>query len=142
MKVLKLRLVASAMTALSALALALLVIGTTLTDTARAAPLKPRLDGMRHFFTALSKTVVGQRLGERLQSGQRSELTCDVCKIVTGILDVLFLQNATDKDIVDVATALCIDFDIEDRNVCTLVIKEFEVSRRVYKIECIYTNWF
>ena len=120
------------MTTLPALALAVLIFGTTLTDTARAAPLKPQLEGTRRFFTILSETAFGQRLGERLQSGQQSRLTCDVCKIVTGILDVLFLQNATDKDIVDVVTNLCIDFDIEDRNVCMLVIKEFQVRQIIY----------
>ena len=59
--------------------------------------------------------------------GGGSGLTCDACKIIVDTLDTMFMENRTWDDIVAVATEICIELKIEDRNVCTLVVKEFEV---------------
>ena len=56
-----------------------------------------------------------------------SGLTCEACKILVDTLDTMFMENKTSDDIVDVITELCVDLQIEDRNVCTLGVREFKV---------------
>lgn len=57
-----------------------------------------------------------------------ADLECESCKVIVGILQQLLLQNATESEIVDIITKICIDLKIEDRNVCTLVVPEFKVK--------------
>ena len=61
-----------------------------------------------------------------------ADLECESCKIIVGILQELMLQNASENEIVDVITRICIDLKIEDNNVCTLVVPEFKVYMFVY----------
>ena len=62
--------------------------------------------------------------------GEGSVLTCDLCKTIADILQDMFAQNKTEDEVADVATKICIDFHIQDRNVCTLVIPEFKVQQQ------------
>ena len=56
---------------------------------------------------------------------------CTTCKIITTVLQDLFLKNATEDEIVAIITAFCIDLKIEDELVCTAVVIEFKVIRLV-----------
>ena len=79
-----------------------------------------------HDVPATRKAIdlAARRLGEL--SG-RSGLTCEACKIIVDTLDTLFAENRSTDEIVAISTDICIDLHIEDRNVCTLVVKEFQV---------------
>lgn len=57
-----------------------------------------------------------------------ADLECETCKIVVVILQQLLLQNSTEDEIVDIITKVCIDFKIEDKNVCTQIVLEFKVE--------------
>lgn len=57
-----------------------------------------------------------------------SKLSCDACKAGVGILDRLYSQH--EDKFVSAVTTFCIDYKIEDRNVCKLVVQEFKVSSR------------
>ena len=92
-------------------------------STANASPLKPDLVATRRLVD-----LTAQRLKQTNQYGSPSSgLTCEACKLIVDTLDVLFMENKTQDDIVDVITTICIDLKIQDRNVCTLVVKEFQV---------------
>ena len=54
-------------------------------------------------------------------------LECESCKILMGVLQGLMLQNASEDEIVNVVTKVCIELKIEDENVCNLVVLEFKV---------------
>ena len=69
------------------------------------------------------------RTTEEEGGGGVSGLTCDACKVIVDTLDTLYMENRTRDDIVAAITELCIELQIEDRNVCTLAIKEFEVMQ-------------
>ena len=74
--------------------------------------------------------LTAQRLGQIRQqsvSASGSGLECDACRIIVDAIDTLFSENKTTEDIVAVITDICIELQIEDRNVCTLVVKEFQV---------------
>lgn len=88
--------------------------------TANALPLKPDLVATRRLVD-----LTAQRLNQ--YGSPSSGLTCEACKLIVDTLDVLFMENKTQDDIVDVITTICIDLNIQDRNVCTLVVKEFQV---------------
>ena len=109
-------------TTLSGVTLAVLLLCTSLTGPAGAAPLKPRLEATKQLLSAVSE-----------KAGRQSGLTCDLCKAAAGVLDELFLRNSTQDEIVKVITYICITFDIEDTNVCTLVVKEFQVRPAVHR---------
>ena len=65
--------------------------------------------------------------GSRLRTP--ADLECEVCKIMVDALQHLLLSNSTEDEVVDVITKLCIDLQIQDQNVCTLVVREFKVER-------------
>ena len=73
------------------------------------------------------RVATAQRVRERLGGSWGSGLTCEACKILVDTLDTMFMENKTSDDIVDVITELCVDLQIEDRNVCTLGVREFKV---------------
>lgn len=101
---------------------------------ANASPLKPGLVATRRLVD-----LTAQRLRQTVQYGPPSlGVTCEACKLIVDTLDVLFMENKTQDDIVDVITTICIDLKIEDRNVCTLVVKEFQVSILLFEIIISY----
>jgi len=101
----------------AALFAALMVLSGFRTEGAPAAKsLETLVEGLEH-------------LRLKVQGGILSGLTCDVCKAVVDIIDELYSQSKTEDEIVSVLTTFCIDFKIEDRNVCSLVIPEFKVLK-------------
>ena len=81
--------------------------------------------------------LTARRLGQlrqqatdgREEKGEEGDgLTCEACKVVVDTLDTMFMENRTWDDIVAVITEVCIELKIEDRNVCTLVVREFKVA--------------
>lgn len=103
---------------------------------ANASPLKPGLVATRRLVD-----LTAQRLRQTDQYGPPSSgVTCEACKLIVDTLDVLFMENKTQDDIVDVITTICIDLKIEDRNVCTLVVKEFQVSILLFEIIISYNR--
>lgn len=98
----------------------------TILITANASPVRPDLVATKKLVD-----LTAQRLEQTRRDGgtgaRSSGLTCDACKIIVDTLDQLFMENKTQDEMVDVITAICIDLKIEDRNVCTLVVKEFQV---------------
>ena len=87
---------------------------------------------IRHFSSIASHIQV---LSDRQLDPDKdpADLECESCKIIVGILQELMLQNASENEIVDVITRICIDLKIEDNNVCTLVVPEFKVYMFVYQ---------
>ena len=61
------------------------------------------------------------------KSSESTSLECTACKGLVSLLQELFLKNATEKDIEKAVTKFCIDFKIEDDNVCRAVVIEFKV---------------
>ncbi|XP_072029445.1 sphingomyelin phosphodiesterase-like [Amphiura filiformis] len=53
-------------------------------------------------------------------------LSCDLCKLLVGMIDDLIDANRTEEEVVVIATQFCITFKIESERVCTLVTKEFK----------------
>ena len=95
---------------------------------ASALPLERNLVATRKLVDLTAQRLKTTRPNYLHGSSPSSDLTCDACKIIVDTLDKLFLENKTEDEIVDVITDICIDLKIEDRNVCTLVVKEFRVS--------------
>lgn len=90
---------------------------------ANALPLRQDLVATRKLVD-----LTAERLKQTNQySSPSSGLTCEACKLIVDTIDVLFMENKTQDEIADVVTSICIDLKIEDRNVCTLVVKEFQV---------------
>lgn len=56
-----------------------------------------------------------------------ADLECESCKVIVAALQQLMLQNATENEIVNIITRICIDLKIQDQNVCTLAVLEFKV---------------
>ena len=54
-------------------------------------------------------------------------------------LQDLFLKNATEDEVVAIATAYCIDMKIEDELVCTAVVLEFKVLVHVGIVRRLWT---
>lgn len=100
---------------------------------ALAAVFLARTVALQHELRATEKLVhlTAQQLKKTrtgdTTSSPSSDLMCDACKIIVGLLDTLYQENKTEDEIVAVSTEICIDLHIEDRNVCTLVVKEFKV---------------
>lgn len=94
---------------------------------AETVPLKYELKATRKLVNLTARRLK-QAQWNSTASSPSSGLTCDACKIIVDTLDKLFVENKTEDEIVDVITDICIDLQIEDRNVCTLVVKEFKVS--------------
>ena len=101
-------------------------MASLLFTAAAAWPLKSDLDATKRLVD-LTARQLQQTLRDDDLSAPSSGLTCDACKIVVRVMDVLFMENRTQDDIVEAITYLCIVLKIEDRNVCTLVVKEFQV---------------
>ena len=99
----------------------LLLFLVSLATPGSTAPLAPGEQGRS------SAKKIGKE--ENLSTPGYSGLTCDVCKIIVDVIDQSFIENKTQDEIVELATAICIDLQIEDRNVCTLVVKEFQVAQ-------------
>ena len=115
-------------TALSVLAAAVLFFAAI---PAGATPLKPGLMATRRLVDLATKSLES-KLADRDPAAPSSVVTCDACKIIVGALDYLFMENKTQDEIVEVITDICIGLHIEDRNVCTLVVKEFQVHEWLY----------
>lgn len=103
------------------------VVAFLILATVAASPLKPDLDATNRLIDLTARRLQQTLRNDGGPSAPSSGLTCDACKIVVGVLDVLFMENRTEDDIVEAATYICIVLNIEDRNVCTLVVKEFKV---------------
>ena len=56
------------------------------------------------------------------------DLDCDTCKVIVDTIQFLARQNASEDEIVTVATELCILLKIEDKSICTQIVQEFKVS--------------
>ena len=54
-------------------------------------------------------------------------------------LQDLFMKNATEDEVVAIATAYCIDMKIEDELVCTAVVLEFKVLVHVGIVRRLWT---
>ena len=89
------------------------LVASLIFATAAASPLKPDLDATKRLID-LTARQLEQTL--RNDGAPGSGLTCDACKIVVGVLDVLFMENRTEDDIVEAATYFCIVLKTEDRN--------------------------
>lgn len=57
--------------------------------------------------------------------GQKSTLTCDTCKVVASVMQVLLDSGGVREDIEKVVIYFCETFHIEDRNVCSTIIPLF-----------------
>lgn len=57
-----------------------------------------------------------------------SGFTCEACKFIVDRLQELFVKNATEDEIAKIITRFCIDFKIDDENVCSLAVITFKVS--------------
>ena len=71
------------------------------------------------------------------QSAASGGFTCDVCEVVVYALQELLQTDAAEDDIINVAINICIDLQIEDKNVCESIVPLYKVSR--YKlVRCYY----
>lgn len=66
-----------------------------------------------------------------------SEWECNICKLVVTLIRTLTAQEKAKSEIQSVLTKFCIDMKIEDRNVCTAVILEFQVGRNIVNQWCL-----
>ena len=101
---------------------------------AEAVPLQGELKATRKLVVLTARRLKHAQWN----SSPSSDLTCDACKIIVDELDELFRENKTEDEIVDVITDICINLKIEDRNVCTLVVKEFKVWHNSSKNSVVY----
>ena len=68
-----------------------------------------------------------QKAGTINSSAVSSSFECDVCDVVVGIIQELFLGERTEEEVESIITAICIDLKLYDHNVCSLAILEFKV---------------
>ena len=64
-----------------------------------------------------------------------SNLDCDLCEDIVSIIQNLLETNTAEEDIVNICISICIDFKIEDENVCSLIVPHFKVYN-VYNYNC------
>jgi len=57
-----------------------------------------------------------------------ASISCDACKVIVRILQDLFAQDPSEDEVAKISIRICIDFKIEDENVCNLVVPTFRVS--------------
>lgn len=55
------------------------------------------------------------------------EFSCEVCKVVSSVLELYLERGDQEEDIVKLMAKLCILFGIETDNVCNLAVEEFKV---------------
>lgn len=56
-----------------------------------------------------------------------STLSCEACKLVSDALEIYLKGKRTEEDIAKLVAQICIVLQIEDENVCDLVMEEFKV---------------
>lgn len=66
-------------------------------------------------------TSIEQKLGNI-----GKEVSCSLCKMLTGVLHYFIDNTFTEKEIVKAVTKICIDLKIEDHRVCYGVVREFK----------------
>ena len=59
-------------------------------------------------------------------------LSCDLCKVIVGVIDDLISANKTEEEVVAIATEICIAFKIESERVCKAVTIEYKVNISLY----------
>lgn len=57
-----------------------------------------------------------------------SSILCDLCKLVVPEIKSIFESNASEDEVAKLLTDVCIDFKIEDRNVCSSIVPEFRIE--------------
>ena len=72
------------------------------------------------------------RLHSKGNSINASETECVLCKVVVGFIQSLVQQNMSKDEIAEELGKLCVDFDIEDKRVCTGIVEEFKVIIMVF----------
>ena len=85
-----------------------------------AAPLTPEVPP----YSITDKLFGGKN---NLKSG----LTCDICESVVSVMQQLIDGKAAEEDIVKIAITICIDLQIEDKNVCESIVPLFKVSKKI-----------
>ncbi|XP_019613437.1 PREDICTED: sphingomyelin phosphodiesterase-like [Branchiostoma belcheri] len=71
-------------------------------------------------------------VGKALQDGSLSDpelesgLKCSLCEMGMRVVQDLFVKNKSQDEIASVITKLCITFRVEDKTVCTYIVKEFK----------------
>ena len=73
--------------------------------------------------------------------GQKSSLTCDACKGVVAVIQILLDGGAVREDIEKFAVYFCERLNIEDRNVCSSIVPLFSVSLRTLLLPLICTSY-
>ena len=63
---------------------------------------------------------LAKHLESRLRSG-----TCEACKLVSDLIQVMFATNTSEDEIVHLAVEFCSKFKVEDQRVCSSIVKLF-----------------
>ena len=101
-----------------------LVTGMLCLSGAYAAPL--------HSYESRGASTAG--LKEKLvssseQLGLGQDESCEMCRVVSTVLDLYLEGKAREEDVAKLVAQICIILQIEDQNVCDLVVEEFKVWR-------------
>jgi len=86
-----------------------------LVPTAHAAPIYPR-DG-------LGEVPLNSR-----ETAAASSFSCELCKVVSGALELFLEEESSEEEIEKVIAEVCILLKIEDARVCKAAIVEFKVG--------------
>ena len=57
----------------------------------------------------------------------RASFNCELCKLTSGVLELVLEANSTEEEIMKVITDYCVFAKIEDERVCSAAIEEFRV---------------
>ena len=63
---------------------------------------------------------------ERKLGNIGKEVSCSLCKMLTGVLHYFIDNEFTEEEVVKGITKICIDLKIEDQRVCYGVVREFK----------------
>ena len=110
--------------------MACLCLHPILTSAAPALYANIDLVPLRTAQKTLPKQDSGEFSGSKVgrKDAVMFDLDCEVCKIVSSMLELSLEKNSTEEDIVELAAKLCILLQIEDKNVCDLIVQEFKVT--------------
>ncbi|XP_062511163.1 sphingomyelin phosphodiesterase-like [Corticium candelabrum] len=73
----------------------------------------------------VSFLIVSCGLSSSTRLSRLSDIECDVCKLIVPLIQSWFDKNSTEDEVAQLITDFCIDFQLEDRNVCIGIVKEF-----------------
>ncbi|KAE9547407.1 hypothetical protein FO519_009383, partial [Halicephalobus sp. NKZ332] len=66
-----------------------------------------------------------EKVRAALAANPKASVTCDVCKLLIGGIQLLLEQNKTDQEIDKFAIDTCINFKIEQPYACRMIVEEF-----------------